>query len=229
MHIHTIDGKLCLDDIPVGRLPHEELAVIYSSVGEEDEALTAFLSREADYSLTLGATTPLPLDSIDYDRRTLGADRIAVVVGAMHLLQQLQRSSALIIDIGTAITYDFLLHGTRYVGGNIAPGPHIRLQALHSYTSRLPMVRMDEHTPVPTRGNDTPSALLAGVVNGISHELDGYISSFLQEHTGAVSFLTGGYANYFAKRIKNKTFVRPNLQMIGLKRILEYNLQLDPK
>ncbi len=69
---------------------------------------------------------------------TLGADRLAGIVGASKLFPA---KNVLVIDMGTCIKYDFLSQKREYAGGSISPGLNMRLKALHDYTERLPLLQ----------------------------------------------------------------------------------------
>jgi type III pantothenate kinase len=87
----------------------------------------------------------------------------------------------------------------------------------------LPLVsRQDD---VPLIGTSTESAILAGVVNGIVYEMDGYIDTLRRKYPCLYVFLTGGHSIYFEKRLKNTIFASINLVLTGLNRILEYNVE----
>ena len=124
----------------------------------------------------------------------------------------------LVIDAGSAITIDFVGKDGKYNGGNIAPGIKMRLKALHEYTSRLPMVEKDGDTP--TMGYDTETAIRSGVINGICHEIEGYINEFKQKYCDVLVFLTGGDEKPLKNRIKSCIFADKYLVAKGLKRIL---------
>ena len=151
---------------------------------------------------------------------TLGRDRIAAVVGAQSLRPG---SNILVIDAGTAITYELLEASGLYVGGNISPGMTTRFRALHHFTQKLPLVSEPEE--VLLVGVSTESAIQAGVVNGIVLEMDGYIDLLRLKYPGLLVFLTGGHSFYFERRLKNRIFADINLVLIGLNRILEYNVE----
>ena len=191
---------------------------IMSSVTGENRKLTKTLKTGLSYYLWLDATVSVPV-SIEY--RTvdmLGKDRIAAVVGANYLQPG---QHLLVIDAGTAITYELLEASGAYKGGNISPGLTTRFRALNRFTKQLPLVK--EQPAVPFIGTDTESAIMAGVVNGIVFEMDGYIDALKVKYGDIFVYLTGGHAFYFEKRLKNRIFAEPNLVLFGLNRILEYN------
>jgi len=142
------------------------------------------------------------------------------VVGASFLCPDCE---ILVIDAGTAITYDFIDSKKVYWGGNIAPGLDLRLRALHEFTQKLPLVSVKNETPFI--GNSTDSAILSGVIYGIVFEIDGYINELKIKYPQLSTFLTGGSTFYFAAKLKNAIFAERNLVLIGLNRILQYNVQ----
>jgi type III pantothenate kinase len=136
-------------------------------------------------------------------------------VGANYLYPD---RNLLVIDAGTAITYDVVNSANNYVGGNISLGMDMRFKALHAFTSKLPLVASEHEAPLT--GGDTREAIWSGVVNGLTYEIDGFIESFSAIYPKLLVFLTGGNAKYFEKRIKYCNFVVPNLLSLGLNRIL---------
>ena len=159
--------------------------------------------------------TPLPLEINYRTPGTLGSDRLAAAVGAWN---EATGRNLLVIDAGSAITIDFVSKDGKFNGGNIAPGIKMRLKALHEYTSRLPMV--DKEGDTPTIGYDTETAIRSGVINGICHEIEGYINEFKQKYCDLLVFLTGGDEKPLKNRIKNCIFADKYLVAKGLNRIL---------
>ena len=193
---------------------------ILSTVIERDERLLALLQAKLATFFVLDEGMALPIRIGYATPHTLGKDRIAAVVGA----QCLQPSrNVLVVDAGTAITYELLEASGLYVGGNISPGMTTRFRALHHFTQKLPLVSEPEE--VPWVGVSTESAIQAGVVNGIVLEMDGYIDRLRLKYPGLLVFLTGGHSFYFERRLKNRIFADINLVLIGLNRILEYNVE----
>lgn len=153
--------------------------------------------------------------------QTLGLDRLAAVIGARALYPQ---SSCLVIDAGTCITYDAIDCKGLYQGGNISPGLHMRLKALHSFTGNLPLVSLDNNLST-IEGNDTPTAILSGVINGTVLEIKGFIHLYSQHYSNLQVILCGGDAFFFDTRLKNTIFahplnIEPNLVLIGLNEVI---------
>ena len=193
-----------------------EQSILSSVVGSE-ETLLRWLEDHSDRFVLLDENTPLPIGNLYKTPRTLGKDRIAVCVGANHLCPN---RNLLVIDAGTAITYDIVNSDNNYVGGNISLGLDMRFRALNTFTRKLPLVTVEEQCPLT--GSDTREAILSGVVNGLTYEIDGFIDSFRAIYPKLLVFLTGGNAKYFEKRIKYCNFVVPNLLSLGLNRILMF-------
>jgi type III pantothenate kinase len=195
--------------------------VIISSVVDVENYFVDDLKSYVSTVIFLDETTPVPI-TVRYETpETLGKDRLAAVTGA-HFLQP--GKNILVIDAGTAITYEFIDNQGIYRGGNISPGLTTRFRALHRFTGRLPLVKETED--VPFIGANTGNAIIAGVVNGIVFEMDGYIDFFKSQFKDFFVFLTGGHSHYFESRLKNHIFADPNLVLTGLNRILEYNAKI---
>lgn len=193
---------------------------ILSTVIDLDKELVSFLERRLKYLLVLDEHVTLPIRVMYKTPETLGQDRLAAVVGAYTLKPG---RDVLIIDAGTAITYELLDASGHYLGGNISPGLATRFRALNQFTRKLPLV--SEPEIVPIIGTDTVSAIQAGVVKGIIYEMDGYIDEMKAKYPNLFVFLTGGHSFYFERRLKNYIFADINLVLIGLNRILEYNVE----
>lgn len=193
---------------------------ILSSVVNNNEQLLNELTKILVNVIELDYRTSLPITNNYKTPKTLGKDRLAAVVGANYLQPN---CNLLVVDIGTAITYDFIDENNIYWGGNIAPGIDLRLRSLHEFTQKLPLVEVQDVYPM--LGYDTNSAMLAGTFNGIAFEIDGYINLLKIKYIKLSTFLTGGSVFYFDTKLKNAIFAEKNLVLIGLNRILQYNVQ----
>lgn len=190
---------------------------IVASTGEGEAETVERLERAGISTLRLDYKTPLPIGNEYLTPQTLGVDRIAAAVGAV--VSERCRN-CMIVDFGTAITIDVVEDGI-FKGGNISPGATTRMRALHDYTSRLPMCEPTDECL--SYGRTTREAIEQGVMQGITHEIEGYIDSFLVKNEEKSIIFTGGEAKYFANRIKNAIFAKCDLVVCGLNSILEYN------
>ena len=187
--------------------------IISSSTRRERVELPAALQGISHTRLS--AETNLPIHIIYSTPHTLGLDRVAAAVGASVLFPQ---SDVLIIDLGTAITIDFLSGKGEFFGGVISPGAEMRAKALNTFAGRLPLVEVPADAGL--RGQSTTEALQFGILNGIRFEIDGYINAYCAQNQDVKVVVTGGAAGL----VNRADVVRePNLVIIGMNRILEFS------
>lgn len=200
--------------------------VILSSVKGTENELKKFLERKADRFIDFSCHTPIPIKNCYNTKDTLGIDRLAAAVGANNIFP---KTNVLIVDTGTAVTFDFVNTDNQFKGGTISPGLNIRFKSLNSYTGKLPLITdYLNHPSASTIGiiaDNTLDAVFWGCVNGLTYEIDSYIANYKALYSSLQLILTGGDCFFFEKRIKNSIFVAPNLILDGLNRILEYNLR----
>lgn len=200
---------------------HPQLSkVVLSSVKPYDNDLKDFLKNNFDYFLELDHTTRLPIENLYETPETLGKDRLAAAVGANELFPD---QNLLIIDAGTAITYDLVSDKNQYLGGNISPGLEMRFKALNQFTGRLPLFGPSDY--YQQFGRNTLEAIRAGVQNGLIFEIEKTIDLFNGNYQNLQIIMTGGDSYFFDKKLKYSIFVHFNLTLIGLNRILEHNAE----
>lgn len=166
--------------------------------------------------------TPVPINNKYLSPRSLGTDRLAAVVGAYY---KKLGHDVLIIDVGTCITYDFITSKGDYLGGNISPGPTVRLKALNHFTDSLPLIDRKGNTPF--LGNSTETAIRSGVMYGVEREIEGYIRDFLLKYPDLFVYLTGGVSLNLHISEKKRIFADKFIVPEGLNRILLYNYNED--
>lgn len=194
---------------------------IVSTVANIDAAVVNALNRLSQHFILFDYLTPLPIANCYETPETLGQDRIASAVGAATLCPG---KNLLIVDAGSAITYDFVSAEQGYLGGNIAPGIKMRLTVLHQMTKKLPQVEVEQNALTPLFGKNTKEAIAAGVVRGVVFEVKGYMRALSEQGIDFVAFATGGHAPYILNGVKDGMRHEPNLVLIGLNKILEYNM-----
>jgi type III pantothenate kinase len=99
----------------------------------------------------------------------------------------------------------------------------MKFRAMHTFTQRLPLIEQAIF-PVPLAGTTTQEAMQSGVVNGTIAELDGIIAAYTQKSDNLVVVVCGGDAAFFETKLKAHIFAVPELVLIGLNRILNYNV-----
>ncbi|MDR0981734.1 MAG: type III pantothenate kinase [Culturomica sp.] len=187
---------------------------VEDDVYDELENYCTFIT-EADNSMRF------PI-KIDYNsKNTLGFDRIANAVGAAFSFKE---RKMLIIDAGTAITYDYVDRDGAFLGGNIAPGYTMRLNALHNMTELLPLVSIDEAKKEDAFcGKDTRTAIANGVFSGVRFEVIGYTFYFLNKNPDGLVVVTGGDSDLVGDLIQRNVKIERNLGLIGMNTILNHN------
>src|SRR5690606_37427251 len=171
--------------------------IILSSVGNLPSEVIENLKKLGNL-IIVTHETPIPFQNLYATPTTLGIDRIVLAAGATLKFPNQNR---LVIDAGTCITFDFIDSDNQYLGGAISPGLSLRLKALHNYTAKLPL--LEAAYPEKFIGNSTNQSILSGVVNGISHEINGFIGQYIESYKDLTIILTGGDAIFLAKNIKN--------------------------
>lgn len=194
---------------------------ILSSVRKYPSEIDAFLNQRYK-TVLFNNDTAVPIINKYGTPETLGKDRLAGVVGAQKIMPA---SDILVIDAGTAITFDFVTASGEYLGGSISPGIAMRYKALHTYTDRLPL--LDFYDNAQLIGTDTSTSIYSGVLNGTTAEMEGIIQQYRSLYPGIKIIITGGDHNYFDKRLKIKTFAAPNLVLEGLNLILDFNIETN--
>ncbi len=194
--------------------------VILCSVRADNQDIINALRNLFPYLLVLDEDTAIPIENMYKTKSTLGKDRLAAVIGANNIFPG---RNVLVVDAGTAITYDMIDEFNRYLGGNISPGMSLRFMSLHKFTGKLPLVTQKNN--IRLLANNTEDAIASGVQNGIVFEIESYIDRLKEQFRDLAIIFTGGDSKYFDKKLKSTIFVDPNLIFTGLNRILNYNVE----
>lgn len=193
-----------------------EKCIVSSTVNVTDEMKSEVCSTGIEKIVYFDNTTRIPIKNLYRTPQTLGADRLAAAVGAYS---QSEGRDALVIDMGTAINYELVTAQGEYLGGNISPGIEMRLKALHEFTAKLPKV--DREGEKPFWGIDTETAIRCGVLDGVRHEIEGFVKELIVKYPYLVVFLTGGNIFDFGSSVKKRIFVDRYIVLKGLNRILK--------
>lgn len=198
-------------------LPYIKSAII-SNVS--DPALNNFIIAHTSINQLYELSNNLPLPfKINYETpHTLGSDRLAAVAGA---IKEFSNENILIIDFGTCIKYNLVIHKT-FEGGAISPGLEMRYKSLHYYTKKLPLLNPAYQNKLLI-GKNTNDNLHSGIVNGCIAEVQFFIDKIIKEINDDIKIIiTGGDANFFTELIERKVFLRPFIILHGLNEILQY-------
>ncbi|RLD24397.1 MAG: pantothenate kinase [Bacteroidetes bacterium] len=195
---------------------HDVSNVIISSVNKTASLVLELKNSYADL-IVLSSETEVPI-GIDYETpNSLGIDRVAAAVGAIKRVN----GPVAIVDAGTCITCDIIDEKNVFQGGTISPGLEMRLQAMHTFTAKLPLLKLK--TPKELVGKSTEAAMLSGVVNGSRLEIEGILGKYNKKYPKLTVIICGGNAKYFDKMKEFNIFVVPNLVLEGLNAILRFN------
>ncbi len=147
-----------------------------------------------------------------YDNpREVGADRIADAVGAYDLYP----GASIVVDMGTATVFDVVSAKGEYLGGAIAPGVAISLEALYAQASALRSVELVR--PRSVIGRSTVESIQSGVLYGFAAQVDGVVERIIDELGEATVIATGGLAGLIAPHTKHVQHVEPWLTLHGLR------------
>ncbi len=169
-------------------------------------------------TILLSEKTSLPIINLYQEKKKLGKDRLANAVAGNKMFP---KKNVLIINCGSCIIYDFVNEKGEYLGGSISPGLKMRLNALHTFTSKLPKIK--KAVPEKFIGNTTQQSILSGAVFGASKEIDGMIDEYQKQFSGVKVVISGGDALMFVPHLKNKIFAVPQIVLRGLYQILKLN------
>jgi len=189
---------------------------IVSSVGRQVENDFFFIPKNIPIHF-VSHRSVFPFVNRYQTPETLGTDRLILVSGATMRFPDQNR---LIIDVGTAITYDFIDKNNVYLGGAISPGISLRYKALHTYTAKLPLLEKQENDFFIE--STTSDAIHSGIINGIVFEIDGFVERLYHKHDNFITILTGGDADFLVRKLKNTIFADPNFLLESLNDLYQY-------
>lgn len=174
-----------------------------------DKGLLYFQDKKIDLPIQIAYQTP----------HTLGADRLAAVLGAYALYP---RQNVIIVDFGTCIKYELLTQEGIYLGGAISPGITMRYQAVHHFTAKLPLLSMPQTLTEPI-GKNTQEAIHAGISYATYLEVSGMIDTYKKiiHAQDSIVIFSGGESHYFEPYKNLYTFATQNLVFTGLQALAQ--------
>jgi len=199
-----------------------EKVVLASVVPRKAELIrqvwSGFPFLEVTHRLKLGVDLDFP------DPSTIGADRLA---NAAAIVAQSGEVPCIVVDFGTAVTFDVISAAQAYVGGIIAPGLNVMTDYMHERTALLPKIEIEE--PTELIGKSTRSAMLSGAVHGYRGLIKEILSELERELTGGKRHVrtvaTGGYARLLSAKIPAIDAVFPDLTLDGIRIIANLNFK----
>ena len=197
------------------RFPTPSFCVISSVVPSVDASLRRALARACRAPIRFVNHNTSPRIRVRTRHPSeVGADRIVNARAAAALVN----GPAIVLDFGTATTFDCVTSQHVYIGGVIAPGPMISAEALYARTAKLPLVLLDR--PAQPLGRDTRSSIQAGLYHGYRGLVKEIVSQ-LKKKLGARTqvLATGGQAKWILKDLGVVDKHEPHLTLFGLKLI----------
>ena len=194
-------------------------AIDRAAIGSVVPALTAPLAEACEQAvgakpLIIDARSPLPIRLDVEEPLTVGADRIINTLAASRLYKR----DTIVVDLGTATTYDCITADGVFIGGVIAPGVRTSAETLFRRTSKLPATEIAP--PARVIGRRTEECIRSGVVFGSAEAIDGLVRRIKAEWPGGAVPLvvaTGGLASVFQPFCKEFDLVEPYLTLDGLR------------
>jgi type III pantothenate kinase len=213
MVVHDLLG---LRGIEMAAIDGEAVSSVVPQLVSEYRGMFArYLNRDA-LIVGPGTKTGMPI-RVD-NPRELGADRLVNAVAGYERF----RSSCVIVDFGTAITYDAVSGAGEYLGGIITPGIEISIEALTSRAAKLPKV--DIERPRSLIGKSTEASIQSGIVYGFAGQVDGICARLREELGREVKIVaTGGFASVIVGFTNSIDEVDDLLTLTGLRLIYERN------
>ncbi len=168
--------------------------------------------------LVVGPGVKTGLNILYEDPREVGADRIVNCVAALSRW----KPPLIVVDFGTATTFDVLMPPADYLGGCIAPGIDISREALAERTAKLPRVELA--LPSEVIGRTTADSIRSGILWGHGAMVDG-LAAMIEKQIGAKAKVvaTGGFGELMRRASKRISAADPNLTLLGLRLIYERN------
>ncbi len=195
-------------------------AIISSVVPQLAEVFSNAISKYLNIEpFNLSYKSKMPITLALENNKEIGADRIANAVAAKIKY----KLPAIVIDFGTATTFDIVDENSNFIGGIIAPGLKIQAKSLSQFTSKLPKLKIEATDDAI--GKSTISAMLSGIVLGHKCMIEGMIKKCEKEiGKKATIIATGGYSSVlFDDFDKTINFVDKNLTLFGLKELYYLN------
>lgn len=203
------------------RLPKDiDAAIISSVVPKETPIIKKLITKKLKVRpLVLGENIKAPIKNLYRNPKQVGQDRLVDAVA----VKELYGYPAIIIDFGTAITFDVISKKGEYLGGIIVPGIETSVRALSKQAALLPIIKVS--APKELVGKDTISSMKSGIFYGLGALCDGLVSKLKAKYGRQRVIATGGHARLMSKFSRSIDKVNPNLTLQGLRIIYEKSLK----
>ena len=191
---------------------------VVSSVNPPAEKIVERALRKIGASpvLRIRRDIPVPVRCLCEQPDSVGDDRLANAVAAHHLAG----GAAIVVDMGTAITFDVISDCGDFIGGAIAPGVGSSARALNEYTAKLPLI--EPYSPDSAIGRNTTEAINVGLVIGLAGLIDRIVRQITEELDAIPTVIaTGGHASLLAPHAATLDRIEQHLTLLGLQLIYQ--------
>lgn len=207
--LNTLCKDFVIEHCVIGSVVEELNLVIKKACDNVFELDSFLLKHGINYGMNIALKNP----------KEVGADRIANAYGA-----KLKYSlPAIVVDIGTATTFDIVSKNGEFLGGVIMPGLNLQFKSLNLNTSKLP--RIEAGLSEKAIGDSTENALLSGIMRGSASAIEGLIHQCeLELGEKATIIATGGQSRLLSEYMfRSFDYIDPHLTLEGLKMLYELN------
>lgn len=207
--LKTLFKNYKVDGCIIGSVVSELNKKFQSSVHNVFKLKPLMVNHELNAGVKIALTIP----------KEAGADRIANACGAFMLYKK----PCIVVDFGTATSFDIVNEKGEFIGGAIIPGLNLQMKVLNKFTSKLP--KIDIATSPSAIGHNTTDAILSGVIRGSACLIDGLVEQCENELGQKVTLIaTGGYSGLITNYLKRPfDFINPTLTLEGLRFLYELN------
>lgn len=204
-----LDHLFAMKGLALAKIKQVAMCSVVPSVAEAIRAFCqAYLGIEP---LTVGPGMKTGMSILYENPKDVGADRVVNAVAVTRFYG----APAIVVDFGTAVTFDAINSNGEYIGGSILPGIIVGAQALFTHTSKLPMV--DISRPASVIGRNTITSIQAGLYYGYVSLVQGMVKRFSSELGANCKVVaTGGQAEMICKECACVDAIDPNLTLKGL-------------
>jgi type III pantothenate kinase len=217
-------AALLIQLLTIGGFPHTSIgAVVISSVVPQTvfplrKMSRSFFGRDA---YVVGEDVPIPIGNRLLNPKEAGADRLVNALAASRRYTP----PLMVVDFGTATTFDVVDEEGAFMGGIIAPGINLSIEALHLAAAKLPRIAVEP--PPQVIGRSTVQAMQSGVFWGYVSLIEGLAQRVQDEYGKSMTVIaTGGLAPLFARYCEVVAHVDPDLTMSGLVEIYLENREM---
>lgn len=216
----TIDDWLINIDFVLKSKPTPRKIVISSVVPQIEEKLEKAAEKYfRKKPIILGRDFIIPI-KVKYDNpKEVGIDRLLNAYAGINIMNP----PLVVVDLGTAITFDVVNKYGEYEGGAIFPGMEVSIETLFTKTSKLPKIKLEK--PNGVIGKNTVHSMQSGIYNGYVSLIEGMIKRIEKELGSELNIiLTGGHSSFVSTGIDLRCSVVENLSMVGINLIVEHFL-----